>query len=194
VEAVDERQERAHARGAHVTLASARKEFKLGAWLKGIQKDTGRFAGLTAKEVVKAIGKLDEDRASEWSDGEPREASDFAFLLMDLANVAEVDAAWAATHAGWIYTDDHRWDRSRAQSTRPAMLGLAPTSVAAEAKDDAPLPLYVARCNAAADAQGGDLRLHELDLEGDAHVFVALTPEAFGALTKAGYLNGVEAD
>jgi hypothetical protein len=169
-------------------LSADRNEYKLSAWLKGVQKHAGKFAGLTPKDLLKALSRLDEDRAEEWKDGEPREASDFAFLLMDFGNLADVDPQWASTHAEWIYSDDHRWDRERAQRTLPAMIGLPPNSVQA-ASDDESVAEYVAKCNAAAQREGKDLRLHDVALDGDAFVFVAMTPQAFVALAKDGYLE-----
>ncbi len=163
-----------------------RTQYKLGAWLKGIQR-TGRFGGLTAAALLRALAKLDEDRAEEWKDGEPREASDFAFLLMDIANLHEVDQRWVDEHAGWVYADDHRWDRERARRTIPAMLALGAAPDPVEGGDES-LTGYVARCNAEAERSGGELRLHEVALEGDAHVFVALPPSAFASLVKDGYL------
>lgn len=167
-------------------VSAERTQYKLGAWLKGIQR-AGGFAGLTAAALLRALAKLDEDRAEEWRDGEPREASDFAFLLMDIASLRQIEQGWVAEHAGWIYADDHRWDRERARATLPAMLALdaAPEPVAG---GDESLSDYAARCNAEAERSGRELRLHEVALDGDAHVFVALPPAAFASLVKDGYL------
>ena len=123
---------------------TARRRYQLGAWLKAIQR-AGRFAGLTTSALLKTLAKLDEDRAQQWRDREPRDANDFAFLLMDLAHVREVDARWASRHAAWLYSDDHDWDRDRAREILPAMLGLvsAPDSSGASSLSD-----YVANCNA----------------------------------------------
>lgn len=138
--------------------------------------------------MLKALAKLDEDRADEWHDGEPRDAADFAFLLMDIANIREVDPGWVATHAGWIYSDDHRWDRQRARETLPGILGLFSAPAAADGGDET-LSEYAAKCNAEAERSGSELRLHEVALDGDAHVFVAMTREAFDALVKEGFLE-----
>lgn len=168
-------------------VSSARKEYKINAWLKGIQR-TGRFADLTSTALLKALAKLDEDRAEELRDGEARDASDFSFLLMDIANLHEVDPQWVSTHAGWIYSDDHRWDRDRARKTLPAMIGLKSVPEPADGGDES-LSEYAAKCNAEAERSGSDLRLHEVALDGDADVFVAMTPTAFAALVKDGYLE-----
>ena len=166
--------------------SSARKEYKLNAWLKGIQR-AGRFTELTSSALLEALAKVDEDRAEEWRDGEPRDAGDFAFLLMDIASLHDVDPEWAATHAGWVYSDDHRWDRDRALETFPAMLGLESVAAPADAGDQS-LSDYAAKCNAEAERSGSDLRLHEAALDGDAHVLVAMAPAVFAALVKDGYL------
>ncbi len=105
-------------------VSVARQEYKLSAWLKGVQKHTGRFAGLTPAALLKALARLDEDLAEEWKDGEAREASDFAYLVMSIAHLAVDDPDWGATHADWIYADDHRWDREQASIRLPEMLGL----------------------------------------------------------------------
>ena len=106
---------------------------------------------------------------------------------MDLANLHEVDAEWAATHAGWVYSDAHRWDRDRALKTFPAMLGLKSVPATAGGGDEQ-LSEYVANCNVEAERSGSDLRLHAVALDGDAHLLVAMTHAAFAALVKEGYL------
>lgn len=107
-------------RSGPIGRVSNRKAYKLGAWLKAIQRHAGRFNGLNAASLLEVLAKLDEDRAEELRDDEPRDAGAFAFLLMDIASIADVDPAWAAMHAGWIYTDDHRWDRDLARQTLPS--------------------------------------------------------------------------
>ena len=52
---------------------------------------------------------------------------------------------------------------------------------------DESLSDYVGRCNLEAEAAGGDLRLHEVSVDADAHVFVAMTNAAFAALVENGY-------
>jgi hypothetical protein len=167
------------------------KAYKLGAWLKGIQSHAGCLLGLTSRKLVAALATLDNDVAEGWREGEAHEGSDFVFLLKDLAAVVEVDLS-QAKHFGWIYSDDHRWDRERAQRTVATMLGLRePIPTAGDGYTtgtDESLPDYVTRCNAIADEQGCTVRLRELNLEGDAHVFIAVTDEAFDALTKGGYV------
>lgn len=143
--------------------SAVRKEYKLNAWLKGIQR-IGKFADLTSAALLKALAKLDEDRAEELRDGEPRDASDYAFLLMDIANIHEIDPEWVATHAGWVYSDDHRWDRDRARQTLPGMLGLGSVPEPADSGDES-LSEYAAKCNAEAERSGSDLRLHEVALD-----------------------------
>jgi hypothetical protein len=170
-----------------------RQEYKLGAWLKAVQKHGGRFSGLTPATLLKALARLDEDRADEWKDGQPREAWEYAFLLMNLAHLADDDSHWRTAHAGWIYADDHRWDRDHARHRLPAMLGLSADAVPTAGDGyntgaDESLPEYAAKCNAAAVAAGVELRLHEVDLEGDEHVFVCLPQRGFDALTRGGYL------
>jgi hypothetical protein len=168
-------------------VSANRKEYKLASWLKGLQR-TGRFAGLTAATLRKAMAKLDEDRAEEWRAGEPREAGDFAFLLMDLANLHDVAPEWVATHASWLYSDDHRWDRTRARKTLPGMLGLKSVPEPADGGDES-LSEYAAKCNAEAERSGSALRLHEVvALDGDAHVLVAMTPTEFTSLVEGGDL------
>jgi hypothetical protein len=114
---------------------------------------------------------------------------------MHLAHHADHDAAFRAAHAGWIYADDHRWDRRGAQQRLPAMLGLPPGSVLTvgdgiTSGQDESLPDYAERCNTA--SAGRAERLHEVDLDGDEHVFVCLTVEAFEALVSGGYLARAE--
>lgn len=171
-------------------VSSKRKEYKLNAWLKGMQR-AGVLGGLTASELLKALAKLDEGRAEEWRDGEPREAGDYAFLLMDLGNLHEVDPKWAAEHVAWIYADDHRWDGDRAVATLPSLLGLG-AAPAPEDSDNQSLSEYVRACNAAAEREGAPMRLHEVAIEADAHVFVRMPAEAFSALVKDGYLDRSE--
>ena len=168
-------------------VSSPRKTFELDAWLKGMQ-GVGKFAGLTSAALLEALAKLDEDRADELRDGERRDASDFAFLLMDIANLHEIDPEWVTAHASWIYSDDHRWDRDRAQKTLPAQLGLE-SFPEPEDHGDQSLSEYAAQCNAAAAKSGRDLRLHEIALDGDAHVFVAMTQTEFTLLVGDGYLE-----
>ena len=177
-------------------VSVARKEYKLSAWLKAFQRH-GRFAGLTAATLLKALARLDEDLAEEWKDGEPREASDFAYLLMHVAQLAASDPEWGAAHANWIYSDDHRWDRERASMRLPPMLGLPAASVATAgdgytAGAEESLADYVRACNARAEAAGLELRLHEVDLDGDELVFVCLPPAAFDSLVKDGYVDRAE--
>lgn len=167
----------------------SRKTYRLGAWMKGIQKHSGNLVGLTPAALLKALAKLDEDRAEEWRGGEPHEAEDFAFLLMDLGNVAAVDPAWAASHAGWIYTDDHRWDRERARRTLTSMLGVGSEAPKPLSGGDESLTEYVARCNAEASHLGNDVLLHEIALDADAHVFVAMKRSSFETLVKGGYVD-----
>jgi hypothetical protein len=167
-------------------VSSVHKEYRLNAWLKGIQR-AGRFAGLSSAVLLEALAKLDEDCAEDWRDGQPRNASDFVFLLMDIANLHAVQPEWVATHAGWIYSDDHRWDRERARKTLPAMLGLASIPEPADGGDES-LSDYAAKCNVEAERSGAEVRLHEVALEGDAHVFVAMPPAAFASLVEGGYL------
>lgn len=57
---------------------------------------------------------------------------------------------------------------------------------------DESLSDYARACNAHAKAAGLELRLHEVDLDGDAHVFVCLPPAAFEFLVERGYLARVE--
>ncbi len=168
--------------------STVKKEYKLAAWLKGIQRHAGKLAGLTAGKVVGALRKLDEDNADQWTDGEARDATDYHFLLMDLGNVRDVDEPWARTHCAWIYTDDHRWDRDRARETVCTVLGLVAGEVL-PAGDDESLPQYVARCNAAARSKGAKEFLYEVALDGDAHVFIAVTPAAIRVLQEGGYVE-----
>lgn len=170
--------------------------YTLKAWLDGIRKRTGRFSKLTPKGLVKALEDRDMD-GDEWADGEERAAPDFAFLLMTIANLASDDAAFRAAHADWIYSDDHRWDRDSAAERLPAMLGLAPGSVATagdgrSAGGDQSLSEYASACNERAAAQGLPLRLHEIALDADAHVLVCLPPQAFDALVEGGYVARAE--
>ncbi len=169
-------------------VSENRKAYTLAAWLKGFQK-TGRFAGLKATALRKALAKLDEDLSEEWSDGEPREAGDFAFLLMAIANLRDVDPEWVATHAGWLYSDDHRWDRDEARQRLPGMLGLASAPEPDADDSNESLPEYAAKCNAEAARSRSALRLHEVALDGDAHVLVAMTPAEFASLLEGGYLD-----
>lgn len=166
-------------------VSSARKEYKLSAWLKGLQKE-GVFVGLEPAKLISALAKLDEDNAEEWRDGEPRDASDFAFLLMDLAAVHEVDPKWAEAHAGCLYSDDWRWDRDAAREKMPVILGL--DAAPAPGGDDESLPAYVKRCNESAAEARVELRLHEVALDGDAHVFIAMKPQSFTRLVDQQYL------
>ena len=174
---------------------STRKEFTLAQWIKGVQERSQKLVGVTASALLKVLAGLDEDRAQEWRDGEPRDAQEFAFLLMDLGHLVQTNPAWSRTHAGWIYTDDHRWDRRRAGEHVPAILGLRSPPEPVSDGDES-LSEYVARCNTAAASEGTDLRLEELTLDGDAHVFVAMTRPAFAALVAGGYLdaNGASSD
>jgi len=177
-------------------VSIARQEHKLPLWLKALQKQ-GRFSGLTPATLLKALARLDEDLAEEWKDGEPREASDFAYLLMAIAHLALEDSEWGAAHADWIYSDDHRWDRERASARLPAMLGLQARSVATAGDGyttgaEESLADYARVCNARAEAAGLELRLHEVDLDGDEHVFVCLPPAAFDSLVEGGYLGRTE--
>jgi len=169
-----------------------RKEYTLRAWISGIQKHAGRFAGVTVNELLRVIGALDADLADEWRDGESRDGSDYVTLLMSLAEAAEHDPAWGASHARWLYTDDHRWDRVRAQRTLGPVLGLrepcAPLGDGYATGTLESLPDYVARCNAAAEREGLALRWRELALDGDAHVLVSLDDAAYNALIRAGYV------
>ena len=173
-------------------LSIPRLEHKLSAWVKALQKH-GRFTGLTAASLLKALARLDRDLAEEWKDGTPREAPDFAFLLLSIAHLASEDSVWGASHADWLYSDDHRWDRERASLHLPVMLGLPGKSVASAGDGRTTgatesLPDYVRSCNRHAEAAGLELRLYEVDLEGDAHVFVCLWPAAFEALVVGGYV------
>ena len=167
-------------------VSTPRKEYTLAAWLKGVQKHAGKLTGVTAAKVVAALRKLDEDSAEEWSDGEPREADEYHFLLMDLGNVRDVDETWATTHCSWIHTDDHRWDRQRAQAAIASALSISPVKPAG---DDESLSDYVARCNAVASANGAKELFYEVDLDADAHVFIAVTPDAMRALVHGGYVE-----
>lgn len=172
-------------------VSPERKAHDLGAWLAAVQKHTGHLPGLTAAELLEVLARIDEDACEKWE--APRETWEYAFLLMDLAFHADDDAAWRP-FAAWIYADDHRWDRTRAHQRLPAMLGLAAGAVptAGDGYRTGPeesLSEYAAKCNAAAASAGVALRLHELDLHGDSHVFVCLPPAAFDALTKGGYLD-----
>jgi len=178
-------------------ISTARREVKLAAWLKAIQKHTNHFAQLNPNTLVRALAQLDEDLAEEWSDGEPREPADYAYLLMYVAQLADENPDWGATHATWVYSDDHRWDRERACSRLPAMLGLAPRSVATagdgySSGTDESLSDYARACNQCASAASLNVRLHELEFEGDQHVFVCLPPAAFVKLVKGGYLEAAQ--
>jgi len=161
------------------------RQFKLDDWLRGIHR-AGEFRGLTASGLLKALEELEGEPPDEWSGDELHDASDFAHLLMSVAAIRDVDPEWAAAHAGWIYSDDHRWDRERARATVPAMLGLG--SAPEPAGPGESLGDYAARCNAEADRSGGERRLHTVALDGDAWVFVALPPAVFASLVADGYL------
>lgn len=168
---------------------------RLRGWLDAIRELGGRFTKLTEAALLAVLAEIDEDLAEEWGDGEPREASDYAYLLMHLAHHADRDEGFRAAHAGWIYADDHRWDRNGAQQRLPILLGLPPGSVPAAGDgitsgQDESLPEYAERCNTA--AAGGPERLHEVNLDGDEHVLVCLTREAFDALVSGGYLARAE--
>lgn len=165
-------------------VSSTEKAFTLAAWLKRAQRH-GLLGAARSKDVLRALSALDEHRAEEWSDGEPHAASEYAFLLLDLATAGETDPAWASGVTR-IYADDHRWDRERARRTLAAVLGVAPGPEPANASES--LPEYAARCSAEAEHAGLALRWHEIALEGDAHVLVAMEPASFESLVASGHL------
>ena len=151
----------------------------LSAWLSAVKEHTGHFSSLTPARLIEALARLDEDLAEDWGDGAPRHADDFGWLLMSIAHLAIAD--------DWIYADDHRWDRERARARFHAMLGLPPNSVAT-GTDEESISEYAKACNAAAASK---LRLHEIALDGDEHVFVCLPTSAFEALETGGYVRGM---
>lgn len=172
-----------------------RKEYTLKAWLKGVQKHTGRFTGVTAAEILRVLAKIDEGLVEHWTDGS-YDASEFAYLLMYLGHLRE-DPAWAGAHTTWIYCDDHRWDRKGAGRALPAMIGLPPDSVATAGDGittgrDESLSEYVQKVNTVAASQGKVMLLHEVDLDGDERVFVCLKQDAFEALVAGGYVGRAE--
>jgi len=57
---------------------------------------------------------------------------------------------------------------------------------------DESLADYARACNARAEGECLEQRLHELDLDGDQHVLVCLPPRAFEALVEGGYLPRAE--
>jgi hypothetical protein len=143
--------------------------------------------GANSFMIDEFLAKLDKERAEDWRDGEPRDASDYAALLKDIANLHEIDPAWVSAHADWIYSDDHRWNRERARRTLPAMVGLESAPEPADSGNES-LSNYAARCNARAEDLGSELRLHEIAIDGEARVLVAATPAAFASLVKGGFL------
>lgn len=174
-----------------------RERYTLKAWLKAVQNHTGRFAGVTAAEILRVLATIDQGLAERWTDG-THDASEFAYLLMHLGHLRE-DPAWASAHTTWIYCDDHRWDRKGAAGTLPVMLGLPPDSVATAGDGtttgrDESISQYVQKVNAAAASQGATVLLHEVDLDGDEHVFVCMKQDAFEALVAGGYVRRAESD
>jgi hypothetical protein len=171
------------------------QRYTLRAWLDAVRGHGERFTDLTEAGLLAVLAEIDEDLAEEWGDGEPREASDYAYLLMHLAHHADQDQAFRGAHAGWIYADDHRWDRNGAQQRLPTLLGLPPGSVPTAGDgitsgQDESLGEYAEKCNTAAASRA--LLLHEVDLDGDELVFVCMTREAFDALVTGGYLARAE--
>lgn len=67
------------------------------------------------------------------------------------------------------------------------MLGLESVPEPADGGDES-LSEYAAKRNAEAARSGSALRLHEVALDADAHVLVAMTPTEFASLTEGGYL------
>jgi hypothetical protein len=69
-----------------------------------------------------------------------------------------------------------------------ATLGVSPVDVQ-PAGDEESVSEYVARCNARAVARGAQEIFHEVAIDADAHVFIAVTPEAMRALVEGGYVE-----
>lgn len=166
------------------------KEFTLTAWLEAIRRCTGKFARVTPAQLIEVLSKIDEDLAESWRDGELRSAEDFGALLVNIAELRDYAPEWAAEHATWIYQDDWRWDRERAQKTLPAMLGIQSNPAPGENTES--LGEYAQRCNQQAAAEGRTLRLCDVDTAGDFCVLLALRPDDFAALVEGEYLAVIE--